>query len=596
MQTDRSSRKARFRMYLWLAVATIAWSLWNIHRPGWNIAAFKDLWTLVRYGDHAPKTNPPSKPPGIASTPPSPVSKPGAIAIQWGSVDYPISINQFASVSHYPISISQFTSTPPDVKLMPHGNGARNGRLWLRADYSGLYVIGQVDGGQPEFPHSKSEMLSKDHIEVWLAGTPDLDLPEVGWGNQFQDEILPKGEESCADWASQQALNKGADAEKKCRTWAALQVRYRPYFKRLFLRQWLLAPDLAMESFATPAFDEIEKRFSNLGDKLPDLMKPRGKPQMFVLPSQAGYGFVTVIPYEAFPPLTSLGLDQLYLLVDIFSSASSGKKMGEYSTSSERRVYGKAETFNSLWLATGPFLRLTPCDTPLTESDKRGVYHAAWFLLPAKRDAYVSDTFIVVNDPLGYRYEPAGLSPSVRTEHNFWKELTNDEWVCGPQLTYNKGAKSESTPITVGEEGFDAKRLASGELLVKAGPRVWYSEFGSGQCGACPRTDLRIFELGTDMKFYQVLDLGETIGGAPGLSSEDFTVSPDWSEITDYRGEEDIKNLSAPWSWSSTTWCLKTNDKKDQPHSHVYEVCGQKDNVQPPNPPVLKGLDQEEKQ
>jgi hypothetical protein len=242
-----------------------------------------------------------------------------------------------------PTAVSNFTSEPPDIALVPRGEGARSGHLWVRTSHNGLYIAAKVDGGQPDFPHSKDQILSTDHVELWLAEAPDFDLPDIGWGNQFGEETLPKGEESCSDWAGQQVPSDRTETEKKCREWAETQIHYRPYFRRLFLRQWLMGPDFAVESFATPAYEEIQKRFSSLGDKVPEFMEPRGKPRMFIFPEQAGYSFEIFVPFEAFPPLSSLRPSGLYGLVDVFNSAALGKKTGVYSTSSLARSYGKPE-------------------------------------------------------------------------------------------------------------------------------------------------------------------------------------------------------------------------------------------------------------
>jgi hypothetical protein len=498
----------------------------------------------------------------------------------------PIIIHR-SPISGLPTAVSNFTSEPPDIALVPRGEGARSGHLWVRTSHNGLHIAGKVDGGQPDFPHSKDQILSTDHVELWLAEAPDFDLPDIGWGNQFGEETLPKGEESCSDWAGQQVPSDRTETEKKCREWAETQIHYRPYFRRLFLRQWLMGPDFAVESFATPAYEEIQKRFSSLGDKVPEFMEPRGKPRMFIFPEQAGYSFEIFVPFEAFPPLSSLRPSGLYVLVDVFNSAALGKKTGVYSTSSLARSYGKPETFNALRLDPPFFFRLTPCDLPLMGDDKMGDYHPGWFLPGWEAQQNVSDTFIVVNDPAGYRYEPAGLSPTVRPIHYFWKSAQEDEWVCGPHLTYKKGGQSESMPDAISENGFETNRLPDGELLIKTGPRVWYSEFGSGQCGACPRTDLRVFELGKDMKLYPILSLGDVMN-SPRLLSQDFTLSTDWRQITEYELTGNGENLAG--SWSSTAWCLKTDSQEGQPHSHVYEKCGHKEKVQPPDPPVLKEL------
>lgn len=494
------------------------------------------------------------------------------------------------SFSELPSFINHFTSQLPDMWLTPRGTGARHGSLWIRSTPSGLYIFGKVDGEQPVFPRAQNEILAKDHVEVWLAGQPDFDLPAIGWGNQFDDETLPKGEASCAEWAAQHAASSLIEqAAKKCHDWATAQSQYRPYLKRLFLRQWLLAPDLAAEeSFATPAYDELQARFSNLGDDVPEFMKPGGEPQMFLFPEQSGYSFGISVPFEAFPPLSTLRPADLYVLVDVFSPATPGQTASVYSTSSSDRDYAKPETFNHLRLDPPFSFHLTPCEAPLVGTDKRGEYHPAWFLPVGNPEQNISDAFILVNDPAGYRYDPAGLSPTIRPTHYFWKDAGPGGWVCGPHLTYRKGDQTASLPSTISTDGFDTKRLADGTLLVKTGPRVWYSEFGSGQCGACPRTDLRIFELGAGARFYQILGLGDVVGGPPTLFSQDFTVSPDWSRITqfDLKAGED----GSPGSWSSTTFCLKLSAEKDAPHAYTYEKCAEKENVQPPDPPILKDL------
>ncbi|MGH9865931.1 MAG: hypothetical protein ACRD4H_11010, partial [Candidatus Acidiferrales bacterium] len=388
-------------------------------------------------------------------------------------------------VSDLPFAINNFTSAPADIALLAHREGARGGSIWVRTSSNGLYIAGKVDGEQPDFSHVKDQILSKDHVEVWLASTPNVDLPEIGWGDQFGDYTLAKGEESCGERAKQNG-NTSANGElgRDCREWAATQVRYRPYFKRLFARQWLLTPDFAIESFAAPAYEEIEKRFSGLGDKVPEMLRPRGKPQMFLFPEQSGYSFEIFIPIDALPPLPTLRPNELYLLVDVFKAAPAGKKMGAYSTSSTTRVYGKPETFNHLRLDPPLYFALTPCDLPLVGTDKREGYHPAWFIPAAGPGQQVQDTFVVLNDTVGYRYEPAGLSPTARVTHYFWKSAGPNEWVCGPHLTHWEKGKSESFPYNISEDGFELKPLPDGHLLIKTGPRVWNSEIGSGQCGA----------------------------------------------------------------------------------------------------------------
>jgi hypothetical protein len=85
-------------------------------------------------------------------------------------------------ISGLPISIGLFSSEPPDIALVAHSEGSRAGHLWIKTAYNQqLYTAGKVDGDQPDFPRTTDQILSKDHVEVWLAATPDVDLPEIAW-------------------------------------------------------------------------------------------------------------------------------------------------------------------------------------------------------------------------------------------------------------------------------------------------------------------------------------------------------------------------------------------------------------------------------
>ena len=481
--------------------------------------------------------------------------------------------------------IGEYLQAPPDLKLVPHGDGGRTGRLWIRNIGNGLLIIGDVEGGAPDFPPNKNLLLAKDHIEVWLGAGSDVDLPDIGWGNQFGETLLPKGADSCAEYASnaQSEADSVKKEEAKCREWASTQQRYRPFFKRLFVRQWLLTPDYAVESFAAPAYEEITGKFASDLERnqaeVPAALKPQGAPKLWLQPSP-GYTFQIMIPYAAFPPLPALEVRDLRLMVDVFSAAPAGKKTGPYSTSSPARVWGKAATFNALLLDPPRTFHLTPCDMALKGEDVYRNMHDGWFTPKSVQDGeYESDAFLVVNGAGGYRYGPEGLSPVIRPLHYFWHNAGPGEWVCGPHLTYKNAKGTASFEYNVAEEGFDARRAANGDLLVKTGPRVYYSEFGSGQCGACPRVELRVWRITPDLKISGMFALGDIVDNSGG-ATKDFNVSQDWSQITEF-DQANAGEDGSPGSWSSKAWCLKKDG---------YEECGKADNVQPPDPPVLKEL------
>ena len=486
-------------------------------------------------------------------------------------------------------SINEISQQPPDMTLVPRAEGARAGRIWVRNIEHSLLIFGEVEGGEPDFPRNKNFLLSKDHIEVWLAAGDDPDMPDIGWGNQFGETLLPKGDDPCSEYVKQAGtrMNQPAGAEAKCREWLATQQHYRPFFSRLFIRQWLLTPDYAVESFAMPAYEEITAKFASdlprYREEVPEILKPHGVPQIWVVPKfKGGYTFQILIPYSFFPPLPELELRNLRLLVDVFSPAPAGKKTGPYSTSSPARVWGKPATFNSLRLDPPRVFHLTPCDMPLKGADAYRDVQDAWFIPKAGQSwEYESNAFLVVNGSGGYRYEPEGRSPVVRPLHFFWRNVSPGEWVCGPQLTYRKDGKSTAFDQTIAEEGFETRRAADGDLLIKIGPRVYYSEFGSGQCGACPRTSLLILGLTKEREIYTLLELGDMVTAGPDSpQAEDFALSPDWSQITQYDQAQDDEGGN-PGEWSSKTWCLQ---------GPRYKECGSAEGVQPPNPPVLKEL------
>jgi hypothetical protein len=487
-------------------------------------------------------------------------------------------------------SIEPYTDRPPDLILIPHGEGGRKGRVWLQTVGWGLLVVGEVDGKRPDFPGNENLILEKDHVEIWLADGKDPDLPPMGWGNQFQEITLSKDADSCADWAQHGAGDTPAapesnGAEKRCRTWATTQTEYRPFFKRLFTRQWLVTPDYAVESYATPAYDRITARFASDrpdNQEIPAALQPLSQLRMWPGPgkNRVGYTFEIIIPFTSFPPLSSTELRDLRFLLEVFNPPEPGKKVGVYSTSSSTRAFGKPETFNRLALNPPRQFHLTPCDLPLAAKDKYGGVRAAWFVPKANQAIdFEHDAFIVVNDGNGYQYEPDALSPVARPVHFFWHGIAESEWVCGPHLSYRKGGRLQTFDAEVDEDGFDARHLPGGDLLIKVGPRVYGSEFGSGQCGACPRTELRIFRLGADMKPQEVLKLGGIVDNGSG-ASQDFSLSRDWSLVMQF-DEDAMDDQGKPGPWSSTTWCRA---------ELAYAQCDHRDQAAPPDPPVLKEL------
>ncbi|HEY6968541.1 MAG TPA: hypothetical protein VJA94_05025, partial [Candidatus Angelobacter sp.] len=97
---------------------------------------------------------------------------------------------------------------------------------------------------------------------------------------------------------------------------------------------------------------------------------------------------------------------------------------------------------------------------------------------------------------------------------------------------------------------------------------------------ACPRYALSMYSLDRNLSLVEALALGGVVQGDD--DAVDFTINADWSQVVYYKEKpsEDNSPQAKP-TWSATTYCFK---------SAKYEECGERQNVQPPDPPLLKEL------
>ena len=90
--------------------------------------------------------------------------------------------------THGKIGYSGFSpsqSHPPTFILTPKSSGARNGKLLIQNDGEGLFIAGNVDGPDPEWSTERGSLLAKDHIEVWIAGAPNIDRMRPATSSKF---------------------------------------------------------------------------------------------------------------------------------------------------------------------------------------------------------------------------------------------------------------------------------------------------------------------------------------------------------------------------------------------------------------------------
>jgi hypothetical protein len=485
------------------------------------------------------------------------------------------------------VAPSDWHSQTPTFVLTPAGPGARPGQVWVRKSPDGLLIAGHVDGAPPVFPAHAGELMTKEHLEIWLAVEPNPEMPVMGWGNQFGDIDLPNGELSCAA-ALKDVSGDDVDTEltENCQSWARKQRSYRIQLKRLFVRQWQLAPQVGVESFAAPAYRQIEQIFA--GSKaedavsLPKELKPEGVPEMKVkLHSGSGYDFETLIPWKLFPPAKDPAVRQVTLMVEVFAPALAVRKSGVYSTTAPGRGYADFAAFSQIQFGRAKEYQISPCHYSATVPDAWGDgTHTAYFF--PSQEELVRKTLALDNYRAGYAYEPAGLSPEVGSSEFFWKNVAPGEYLCGPPLRYYKGGAGtdlksgfnghkRQSALYIDKDDFDVHRLPGGPLLIRNGPRTTIlTRFGTGTCGACPVGELAVYSLDQNLKLSELLNLSDVVGNE--LDDMDIQISPAWDRVGLYRHKQDAE------TWDDEFYCLKGTS---------YEKCGTAQ-TPPPEPLTLK--------
>ena len=113
---------------------------------------------------------------------------------------------------------------------------------------------------------------------------------------------------------------------------------------------------------------------------------------------------------------------------------------------------------------------------------------------------------------------------------------------------------------------------------MKEGPRVWFSYYGSGQCGACPRVGVRVHHIDAEsgavteaLAYARVADAGS--------SDVEIEVSEDWGEITAYESITDWEVEPPETHWRATRFCFRDAEDGQRPR---YDVCGEDEPVSEP--------------
>ena len=458
--------------------------------------------------------------------------------------------------------------------------------VWLGQVPTGIVVAAEVRGASQDSPDPA-------RLSIWLSDADSPILPPIGWGHQFGFETL-NDEAECGqmDW--------GEEGRELCVRWYGAQVTHRESLKPLLARRWsvsVASPETIRENLADPAFEGLDP---GIREKLAPL-EPAGSPTVRSRPiagAESALGLEILIPWDAFPPVRPLDLDAVIL--GVAWDSGTGSRSGD-GDPARRRM-----------LAAPLRHRLTACGYGLREialfdrpeiSVRLPSEEAALFMIP-DRSLELRRLIVLDNEAHGYQYDPDStvVSPAAFEADYSSIDLGEGESLCTPFLTYRKEERvssaaaqtrtGEGSPweLLVDSRHLETRRLEDGDWLVKQGPRVWWTYYGSGQCGACPRAGIDLFHV--EAATGRVTPALSVVTVAAGDGNDiEIDLSPDWLGVTVYRSVTDWDIEPPSTTWKATRYCFRDAGdagpsggeppKVDDPPG--YEVCGEEESV--PEPP-----------
>ncbi len=458
-----------------------------------------------------------------------------------------------------------------------------------------LVWIGQVDGGLAvavEIRATGAPGGEDARLSVWLADADPPTLPPVGWGHQFGFETL-ESEAEC------ETMEWGEDLQAFCAEWFRDQVEHRADLAPLFERRWVVSvrtPESPTETLARPAYVALAPEVRSKLEPLEPLSDPAARGGS-IAGTPGALGLEVLVPWEAFPPVKALDLTAVRVSVGLIA--------GDTGTG-----HPLPEGLLPRPLAEPLAHRLTPCGYGIRQiaifseprigarlpSDQAGLY-----MVP-DRSGELRRLIVIDNEARGYQYEPeaTSVSPAAFVADYHALELAGDEVLCGPFLAHKGGERVSDTvegtrsgeespwPFLVDARHVETRQLADGDWLVKEGPRAWWTYYGSGQCGACPRIGVRIYHVDTGTGVVtETLGFTQLAGG--GVSDVEIEVSEDWLEVTAFELVADWEKDPPETHWRATRYCFRDAAAGQRPR---YDVCGEEEPV--PEPPKRLRLQYEE--
>lgn len=471
--------------------------------------------------------------------------------------------------------VGEWRARPIDRVLTASG-ALPQALLWVGRVSEGIVVAAEIRSGLAE--------ETNPVFRIGLAGPDSLRFPPIGWGHQFGMEVL-------ADSTACDEPEYAADDAETCRRWLARQERHRARLPALFEREWrvpIAAPEEVEEVRASPAFARLgEAARERLG-----ALRPRGGPRALVrriAGTEGGIGLEILIPWGSFPPVSPPALDAVRLRVEW--AAPDSASGAPWAGSAPARPF------------VGPLVhRITPCEYGLAGllipgGDGRFGRPASPGSVPymiPEASGDLRSLIVLDNEAAGYQYapDPEGLSPAAYEIDYSVLDVGRGERLCAPQLALARGGARVTPPDwTHTGEGdpfarqvdlsrLETRRLDDGGFLATSGPRVRWSFYGSGQCGACPRVGVEMFHVSAhDGVIRKLLDIHEI--AEPGTRDIELEVADDWATVTLYRSETNWDADPPAVRWDAIHYCRTAPPSGEGPGG--FDPCGQEIDV--PEPP-----------
>jgi len=158
---------------------------------------------------------------------------------------------------------------------------------------------------------------------------------------------------------------------------------------------------------------------------------------------------------------------------------------------------------------------------------------------------------------------PDYLSPVAIYRRFFAEQLDRSEYLCGPWMSYRKGAVVKHFPFEF-DGSSKLKRLADGTWLIREGLTI----SGPYHMGLL-LFGMRIFALTPSLEMHAALQIG---AGTDIVLDYGVEMSDDWRRVTEFRRTFDGDK------WTSETFCLT---------GVTYRSCGKNADSPPPGKGAL---------